>query len=683
MALRKIRMSFLWGFVVTCSLASLPGCANPPGKDVSTRLDQSDVNPGRSSGRENADKLFESALQMEKIIPLHAAFARLWLNKDLAEGNRLLREAYQSIITTEGGEEADRMTVAIAGSEHVKWQMRTWNRIYHLFNDRSRFYPGRLDRPTQEMMEEFFWLYASKMSNFKRAGLRYVWGVHGSENHEMMHYSNALLALQAIKDLPAYRKKRLPDGRKPSQHYEAWNAYYKLYCDERAKHGLLIEVFSGYGKYTMPELFNMCDFSEDEALRKKMEMLLHLIWADWAVGQVNGVRGGGRTRMYQGDPARPEKELEWGALDPWLHMSWILLDSAEWWHAHKWCNHPIRGMPWVLATTQYRLPSVILDIAADVEGRGEYVYVARRVAKQRSMAAKDIPVAFSPWYAFDSSDPRMIGYDFCTPDYVMGSLLIDPTLPLVDSHTYLEGKDLEEGYPALTSQNRYHCIVFATDKNARVVPQCEGEGNRKTYGQQQAVQHRNVMLVQRHKRAKQTGGMRVFFAEGMKERLVEREGWLILEEGNAWLAVKGFSRSDSGASCGHTWDNDNWLRLKDPDAPVAFVAGLRSEFGDLGEFARYVLSHSSYIEETRFTLSPRDGVQEGPPLSIYLDQSRVPEVNESPMDFRPDKLFDCPYFSSLHGSGVAVIQKGGRKLTIDVGESRASIRSIPASKDQR
>ena len=614
----------------------------------------------RRAHSENADKLFESAMQRKKIIPLHGAFARLWLNRDLKQANQLLQEAHQAIIKQEGG--ADVMTAEIASSEHVKWQMRTWNRIYQLFNDQSRFYPRRLDKKTQAMIEKMFWLYAGKMSSFERAGLQHIWGIHGSENHEMMHYSNALLALQAIKDRPAYRGRKLPDGRSPELHYQAWNNYYKLYCDERAKHGLQVEVFSGYGKYTMPELFNMADLSEDKVLRQKMEKLLHLIWTDWAVGQVKGVRGGGRTRLYQGDPKKPYQLLEWGKNDTWRQMSGILLDREKWWNAGQWSNHPIRGMPWVLATTQYRLPDVIMDIAKDVEGRGDYVYVARRIAKQHRMAAKDVPVTTSPWYAFDSEDPRMLGYDYCTPDYVMGSLIIDPTLPLVASHTYLQGKDLEEGYPNLNSQNRYHGIVFASDINARVVPQCEGLGNRKTYGQQQAVQHKNVMLVQRHKRSKSTGDMRLFFSKGMKARMVEQAGWLILKEGNAWLGVKGFSQKTSNESCDYHWDDDYWLRMNDGDAPVALITGRSSQFQDIKSFAAYLTSISGNLKEKWFTLSSNETKRA---LSLHLTMEALPKVNGNPIDLRPTTVFNSPFMHSEHGSGVVTISKGKRKLILN------------------
>lgn len=613
----------------------------------------------------NADQLFEGVLDGRKVWPLQGGFAHLWLNRDLAEGNRLIREAHQAIITNEGG--TDAMTPEIAASEHVKWQMRTWNRIYQLFNDRSRFHPGRLDKEPQAMIEEMFWLYVCDKSRFERAAPQHVWGIHGSENHEMMHYSNALLALQALKESPAYKDRKLPDGRSVKAHYEAWNAYYKLYCVERARHGLVIEMFSAYGKYTVPELLNMHDLAEDPVLRSRMGKLLDLIWADWAIGQLNGVRGGGRLRLYQGDPAKPEAAFRWGAHDVWLSMSRILLDRESWWNPRTYHPHPIIGYPWVFATTRYRLPEVIVDIANDVGGRGEYNYVARRVAKQRTMVAKDVPVTHSPWYAFDSEDPRMVSYDHCTPDYVMGSLLIDPTLPRVGSHEYKEGKDLAEGYPALTSQNRYHGITFASDVNARVVPQCEGLGNHKTYGEQQAVQHDNVLLVQRHTHAKQTGDMRILFGlKGMKERLVERDGWLILEEGRAWLGIKGFSRSKPDQSCGYTWDNEVFLRLADGKAPVALIAGGRADFADIEAFAGYLGTFAGTPKAGWFELS--NGKEEKQTLSLHLTSEALPKVNGKPIDLRPRMLFDSPFMSSEHGSGIVTIRKGGRELKIDLSE---------------
>lgn len=513
-----------------------------------------------------------------------------------------------------------------------------------------------------------FWRYVATMSRFERAAPQHVWGIHGSENHEMMHYSNALLASQALKDRLEYAGRSLPDGRSLTEHYEAWNAYYKLYCLERARHGLLIECFSGYGKYTLPELLNLCDLSEDPLLRARMEKLLHLIWADWAVGQINGVRGGGRLRVYQADPAMPDSGSLGGSSDVWRSMSRFLLESGPWPKPQSFHPDPINGYPWVLATTRYRLPDVIMDLATDVAGRGEYTFVTRRVAKQRQMAASEVPVTFSPWYALDSDDPRMLGYDHCTPDFIIGSLIIDPTLPLVSSDRYLKGTDLGEGYPALTSQNRYHGIVFATDLNARVVPQCEGLRNRKTYGEQQAIQHRNVMLVQRHPKARQTGAMRILFGgKGMKERLVDRGSWLILEEGEAWLGIKGFSRTKPNQSCGYQWDNDVFLRMNDGNAPVALIAGRRADYPDLAAFGAYLEKFFSTIDGGWLTLA---GEADGPlALALHLSAEALPRVNGSPVDLSPPLLFDSPFLRSEHGSGIATIRKGSRELVIDMNEA--------------
>lgn len=614
---------------------------------------------------DNADKLFDSVLSARKVWPLQGGFAHLWLNSDLAVGNRLIREAHQAIIKNEGG--TDTMTAEIAASEHVKWQMRTWNRIYQLFNDRSRFHPGRLDKETQAMIEQMFWFYVCDKSRIERAAPQHVWSIHGSENHEMMHYSNALLALQALKDSPAYRDRKLPDGNSVKKHYEAWNAYYKLYCVERAKHGLVIEIFSAYGKYTMPELLNMHDLAEDPVLRSRMGKLLDLIWADWAVGQLNGVRGGGRLRLYQHDPAKPESAFRWGTHDVWLSMSHFLFDSGPWWNPRSYHPNPIIGYPWVFATTRYRLPEVIKDIAKDAGDRGEYNYIARRIAKQQRMVAKDVPVIDSGWYAFDSEDPRMVSYDHCTPDYVMGSLLIEPTLPRVSSNDFLKGKNLAEGYPALTSQNRYHGITFASDVNARVVPQCEGLGNHKTYGQQQAVQHDNVLLVQRHAKAKTTGDMRILFGlKGMKERLVERDGWLILKEGKAWLGIKGFSQTKPNQSCGYKWDNEVFLRMTDGKAPVALIAGRSSDFAEIEAFASYLGTFAGTPKDGWFKLS--GGKDKKLTLSLNLASAALPKINGKDIDLRPKMLFDSPFMTSEHGSGIVTIRKGERELVIDITE---------------
>jgi hypothetical protein len=84
------------------------------GKGAPGNKGESEFDRIRRVHGENASKLFEGVLQSKKIAPLQGAFAHLWLNRDLKEGNRLLREAYLAIIKNEGG--TDVMTAKIAGS---------------------------------------------------------------------------------------------------------------------------------------------------------------------------------------------------------------------------------------------------------------------------------------------------------------------------------------------------------------------------------------------------------------------------------------------------------------------------------------------------------------------------------------------------------------------------------------
>ncbi len=610
-------------------------------------------------------QFFEKELKLQT--PIYRGWARLYLNRELPQGNADIRKAYAGILA-EIGKGAAEMTPAIAGDEGVKWQMRNWVRIYFSFGDRSRILPRRLEPETQRLIENLFWNYVCDKSRFERAHSMLATEVHGSENHEMMHYSNALMALQALKDQPEYRDRKLPDGRTVQEHYAEWNAYYKHHCQVRGMYGDQVELFSDYWRFTMPELLNICDLSDDPLLQDGARMLLDVLWADWAVAQLNGSRGGCALREYQ-ETGPDAGELRRGSGEGWTRMSGFLFDRDNWWNCNPWWHsHPIRGESRILAMTGYRLPDVIKDIANDTAGRGESVFVARRLSRQRAMSAKDVPVTFSPWYALDTKDSRMLSYEFCTPDVVLGALIIDPTEKFANSTQYLSGKDLEPGYPALTAQNRYQAIQFATGRDARVVPQCLGleqPDNHKTYNQQQAIQHKNLLIVQRNPKGRGgTGPMRIYFATGMKNRLIQNDGWFFLQEGSAYLAVKAFARGGHDSS-GYVWDNEFWLRPKDQDAPVLFAVGRTNQFPSMDKFISYIGTLAANYVGAKFTVTRRDSDGTQTTLSLYTDRSRVPEVNNQPVNFTPEKLYDSPFLTSAYGRGIVTIQKGTEKLVLD------------------
>ena len=187
-----------------------------------------------------------------------------------------------------------------------------------------------------------------------------------------------------------------------------------------------------------------------------------------------------------------------------------------------------------------------------------------------------------------------------------------------------------------------------------------------TYGQQQAVQHRNILLVQRDQKAANTGDMRVFFSEGIRDRLVEEGSWLFLEEGNAYLAVKAFSREDGVSACAYGWDNEFFIRLGDRQAPVVFMLGRKAHTPGLEDCMDDVLASSSTLEENgRFPFHAEGMYGDPVSLSLYLNGDRLPELDGVPVDLNPELIYDSPYLNSVHGSGLIQIRKGEKSLTLD------------------
>ena len=155
---------------------------------------ETDVEPVRKKEKD-VRQFFRQDLSNEN--PFYAGLARLYLGSELREGNALIRQALREEIRGAAesiGRPATGITPEIAASEYFKWQMRNWVLVYYLFYKGSRVYPGRLEAETQTRIEELFWNYLKDTKNhtIRRAELRYVLDIHGSENHELMRYSNLL-----------------------------------------------------------------------------------------------------------------------------------------------------------------------------------------------------------------------------------------------------------------------------------------------------------------------------------------------------------------------------------------------------------------------------------------------------------------------------------------------------------
>jgi len=199
-------------------------------------------------------------------------------------------------------------------------------------------------------------------------------------------------------------------------------------------------------------------------------------------------------------------------------------------------------------------------------------------------------------------------------------------------------------------------------------PQSVGLGNGKTYNQHAAVQHRNVMLVANHPLAQQTGHMRVFFPKSLRKRLVERDGWVVLNEAGAWLGVKVLSKERNSTAKNYELKKDeqdaDWLWPNEENPPVAFVVSDESRHRTFDDFLAYLASHQHGLVNGRTTYAFVDDIGAEVRLELGGDLS-VPNINGKPVDLQPAKVFDSPFMSSVHGSGIVDVRKGDRHMHLD------------------
>ena len=518
------------------------------------------------------------------------------------------------------------------------WHAYIQQRIYFLFGSRSRFFPGRMSTAAEDAILEMLWEWASTRCRLEMTRPERDWWIWGSENHHIMAWASFWGAAQIFSGHPDYSLKQYDDGSTPAQVLQGFNEYFKRFAHHRAAKGLLVECGSPtYGKYSVNTWYNFADFAEDPELKRRFQMLLDLYWADWAVEQIDGVRGGSRHRCY---PGRSSASGSDGTGRAWFHFG---LGQAGNVHPGYICA----------ATTFYRPAPLVVALALDTNGRGEYEYVSRRPGRLLGDSSEgrkpEIPEGLNQpgweYYVLDPNGASMARYTWCTPDFVLGTSMV-PALA-------------REDWSAISSQNRWEGVIFAGHATARIFVQSPPPTKGSLYNANWSVQHRGVLVVQRLK-GSNARGQRVWFDKSLAR--TERDGWVFAEAPRAFAAVRVLSGRTS-------WEADGpnptpWLVSGDEFSPIIIEVARKSDFPSLDafgaailanplEFANNRVDYKSTIHDTR--------------LTFFSDYSQPPQVNGKPVDYRPCKVYDCPHIQADFGNGRVVIKKGQEELVLDFG----------------
>ncbi len=513
------------------------------------------------------------------------------------------------------------------------WSINLLQRIYFLFSAESSFFPARLTPEAETALREIFWDSARRHCRIEYADPERTWWIWGSENHGAMRSSGFWGTAHILKDSPEYRDRRYEDGSTPAEMAAAWDAFYRRFAQERAGKGLLVEIASTYNKYTLQGWYNMADFATDPVLKKRMKMLLGLFWADWAIEQIDGVRGGGKHRIY------PGRNSTATAFFSGSGMSWYYfgLGAPRSQHPGHMCA----------ATSTYRPPLCVVDMALDVEGRGTYEYVSRRMGLNVLPKPEE-----ADWqtYVMQPDYGGILRYTYCTPDFIMGTSMV-------------EARPHEE-WAAISSQNRWDGVVFGGARDACIFAQPLKPERGSVYNSHRTIQHKGVMILQKLRTHRHAHGQRVWFAESLQR--TEEDGWVFSEAPAAYAAC----RVASGAT---HWEDavpedgaaGAWLACEDEYAPIILEVARSSDVDDFEAFRAAIRANQLSLDDG--VLHYRSSFY-GDEFTFHTESASPPELNGQPLDFRPSKAYGSPFIQSEWGSGVVVLQKDGRRVVLDFNE---------------
>jgi|TARA_B110000495_G_C23018997_1_gene604125 hypothetical protein len=622
----------------------------------------------------------------EALIP---HFANLWLGKDLDEMNEILL----NVLTTEDTELQEEYRF------NDPWCLATNQLLYHMyyaFGSKGTIAPGRVNPETEKALLEFLWKKL-KYKNDIHLARKSTWWMIGSENHDLVAKVSSLISSQIFMNEPEYKdrvypdlgtggghaywfhhmyaKERIegPEGRAKDKdgntytaadHYREWVDYFDEYITERAKKGFFLEVASpGYMAVSVSYLTDIYDLCDDERLAQKAEKFLDVVWADWAQDQLNGVRGGSKTRVS--DARRWEDSM---------YQFARFYFGGEGNSGTHFFTQLLSG---------YELKPIIWDIALDRQGLGEFAYQSRKPGEEENVWPR--PLGAERTMLCDT-ESRLLRYSWVTPDYILGCQMDHPSA--VHSH--------------LSLQKRWEGITFKGESGPRVFPTGGIKESKGAIKDEvpffRCVQDENVMLIQQSRgwtlvdpdwfptksRANQECG--IYFGDQL-DRIVEKDGWIFVEHGDAFLAARvvmgeyaeGWTilkdQASSGDASGLVEDSYVWSRdrkminLKDNFAGMIFEASRRVHHETLEAFTSDVLDNLLVLDKTVVpgfhVLRYRGCGEDAKEVYFNLANSEMSMLDGERVDYAPDMVLESPYMKSKYESGIVTIRKGDRELILD------------------
>ncbi|MGB5872207.1 MAG: hypothetical protein WBG80_13140 [Bacteroidota bacterium] len=526
---------------------------------------------------------------------------------------------------------------------------------------------GVLKEPAGDM----FWMFPvlniymfgkENISPAAREAVRRAWKTYmpyrgDTENHWAMYYASLFIATE---QWPGEPGSEWFNGKSSEENQEEAREYLIEW--------IRITTTIGQGEFDTPDylpeylsaLLLLANFSQDLQMRKRGEMMMDYLLADFAVEHLEGQYLGGFSRVYQPGVYIPLKSgasafayLYFGTGRP-VHSGWLV--------------------PAVLGT--YRLPQIIYNIATDRSR--PYVEKERKRVRNVIRFGKE-------------KNPPVYKTTYVTKDYGLGSLhggILQP----IQQHTWGVRYTYGEPFTTIFGLHPYWSslelgMFFPEELKPLIADVVSNKG---TYNDpdkwtgsspfERTYQHGNTLIVLYDiPPGTTTEHIDGFFPGNLEERIVDESGWILCKAGETyvgwyplqeseWMEEKvtsGVEKLDIGVPADMARPGQTYWRLRSHRLQNGYVVEVRSR-SEIGSFEKF-------SSELRNRL-PDGGLKPGAVSVSYrtlgddLMEFNFPEgrvLNGEPVDLDTGKLFDGPFLRADVGSQKLTMMYREKRRVLD------------------
>lgn len=255
---------------------------------------------------------------------------------------------------------------------------------------------------SQPARGDMFWMYPfttvmyagqDVLPDATKRAMRDLWRTYqpyrgDTENHWALYYATLYLAAQMYPDEPG---ETWFTGKSSQENLDEAEEYLLSWMD--------LTTTVGQGEYDSPHYVRvyiapmalLYAYAEDPAMRQRAGMMLDYLIADLAVESLEGLSGGGHSRIYEREVIAP-----WRAAGA-SKMSWLLFGNTP---------YSVTGESFIVALSGYEPPPILHAIATDRSQPYAHRELKRTRHRFRHSDVKNAPV---------------YKYTYMRPEYVLGS----------------------------------------------------------------------------------------------------------------------------------------------------------------------------------------------------------------------------------------------------------------------